>query len=187
MAKFTKNAIIEAFGKLLETRSIEKITVKDIVEECGVNRKTFYYYFKDIYDLTEYVFRISLEDFAEKSRNEDNIEKLVNEFFEGVYKNRRIVMHVFNTSDRAVFEGYIYRVFNTLLLNAIKEKTAGYNVADEDIELISEMYSTIFIGSLSRWLQSGMKHDVNEKIRRSCALVRGTLELMIKNSMQNDG
>ncbi len=64
MAQFTKTAIIESFLRLLETRSIEKITVKDIVEDCGVNRKTFYYYFKDIYDLTESVFRYSLEKFA---------------------------------------------------------------------------------------------------------------------------
>ena len=40
MAQFTKTAIIESFLRLLETRSIEKITVKDIVEDCGVNRKT---------------------------------------------------------------------------------------------------------------------------------------------------
>lgn len=58
MAQFTKTAIIESFLHLLETRSIEKITVKDIVEDCGVNRKTFYYYFKDIYDLTESVFSL---------------------------------------------------------------------------------------------------------------------------------
>ena len=62
MAQFTKTAIIESFLRLLETRSIEKITVKDIVEDCGVNRKTFYYYFKDIYDLTESVFATALRN-----------------------------------------------------------------------------------------------------------------------------
>lgn len=182
MAKFTKRAIIEAFVRLLETRSIEKITVKDIVEECGVNRKTFYYYFKDIYDLTEYVFRVSLEGYAQRSAGEENIEKLIKDFFGEVYANRRIIMHVFNSSDRAVFEGYVYNVFNSLLLNAIKEKTSGCDITQSDIELISEMYSTIFIGALSRWLQSGMKHDVTEGIARSCTLVKGTLELMVKNA-----
>lgn len=182
MSKFTKKAIIEAFLRLLETRSIEKVTVKDIVEECGVNRKTFYYYFQDIYDLTEYVFRVSLEGYAEKSGGEENIEKLVKDFFDEVYGNRRIIMHVFNSSDRAVFEGYVYSVFNSLLLGSIKERTAGKNITDEEIELISEMYSTIFVGALSRWLQSGMKHDVTEKISLSCTLIKGTLELMIKNA-----
>lgn len=184
MAKFTKTAIIEAFVHLLETRSIEKITVKDIVEECGVNRKTFYYYFKDIYDLTEHVFRVSLEEYAQKSAGEENIEKLIKDFFSEVYANRRIILHVFNSSDSAVFEGYVYDVFNSLLLSAIKEKTSGCNVTQEDVELISEMYSTIFIGALLRRLRSGMKHDGIEGIARSCTLVKGTLDLMVKNAEQ---
>ena len=48
MPQFTKAAIIKSFSKLLDQKSFEKITVKDIVEDCGVNRKTFYYYFADI-------------------------------------------------------------------------------------------------------------------------------------------
>ena len=45
MPPFTKQAIIASFLKLAENVPLEKITVKDIVEDCGVNRKTFYYYF----------------------------------------------------------------------------------------------------------------------------------------------
>ena len=45
MPTFTKNAIRETFIELLKKKFIDKITVKDIVEECGINRNTFYYYF----------------------------------------------------------------------------------------------------------------------------------------------
>ena len=54
MRQTTKEAIAQAFEGLLEKRSIDKITVKDIVAECGVNRQTFYYHFRDIYDLMEW-------------------------------------------------------------------------------------------------------------------------------------
>ena len=50
----TKTAIIEAFQELLEETPINKITVKSIVERCGINRNTFYYYFDGIPDLVEY-------------------------------------------------------------------------------------------------------------------------------------
>ena len=43
MSQFTKRAIMETFIKLLGEHPLDKITVKDIVEECGVNRNTFYY------------------------------------------------------------------------------------------------------------------------------------------------
>ena len=48
MANFTKNAIKASCLKLLNERPISKITVKDIVEDCGINRNSFYYHFQDI-------------------------------------------------------------------------------------------------------------------------------------------
>ena len=42
MAQFTQKAIVESLIKLLNERPLDKITIKDIVEECGINRNTFY-------------------------------------------------------------------------------------------------------------------------------------------------
>ncbi|MFA6797049.1 MAG: TetR family transcriptional regulator [Bacilli bacterium] len=53
MSQITKFAIEEAFKKQLETKSIDKITISDITDQCGINRMTFYYHFKDIYDLIQ--------------------------------------------------------------------------------------------------------------------------------------
>lgn len=57
MSLTTKRALAGSFEKLLSKRSFDKITVKDIVEDCGVNRQTFYYHFHDIYDLIEWIFQ----------------------------------------------------------------------------------------------------------------------------------
>ena len=56
MASSTKEALGNALKKMLAIKPIDKITVKDLVEECGVNRQTFYYHFDDVYDLMEWVF-----------------------------------------------------------------------------------------------------------------------------------
>ena len=53
MASFTKRAIIESFIRQLQNKPADKITVKDIVEDCGISRNTFYYHFKDIYEVLE--------------------------------------------------------------------------------------------------------------------------------------
>ena len=53
----TKRALSRSLKRQLSTRTLDKITVKDIVEDCGVNRQTFYYYFRDIYDLLEWNFQ----------------------------------------------------------------------------------------------------------------------------------
>ena len=57
MASFTRKAIMASFVKLLEERPLSKVTVKDIVEDCGINRNTFYYHFEDIPSLIEAIVR----------------------------------------------------------------------------------------------------------------------------------
>ena len=54
MNQLTKDAIAKALTDLLQERPIEKITIKDITDRCGINRQTFYYHFSDIYDLMEW-------------------------------------------------------------------------------------------------------------------------------------
>ena len=46
-------AIMKAFGEIAEMKPMDKITVKDITEKCGISRNTFYYHFKDIYHVLE--------------------------------------------------------------------------------------------------------------------------------------
>ena len=53
MSQLTKRAITESFMKLINQVPFDKITVKDIVEDCGVNRNTFYYHYSDIYALLD--------------------------------------------------------------------------------------------------------------------------------------
>jgi len=65
----TRGAIIKAFGQLLEEKPMNKITVKDIVERCGINRNTFYYHFRDIPTLFEQMM-------------EDRVEQLVQNHYQ---------------------------------------------------------------------------------------------------------
>ncbi len=56
MSTTTKESLAAALKQMMNVKPIGKITVKDLVEICGVNRQTFYYHFDDVYDLLEWVF-----------------------------------------------------------------------------------------------------------------------------------
>ena len=58
MANFTKQAIKAAFLELLDEKPLNKISVRDIVERCGINRNSFYYHFQDKYDLVNWIFYV---------------------------------------------------------------------------------------------------------------------------------
>ena len=53
MSEVTKRALEQSLKNLLLKKPLNKITINDIAEDCGINRMTFYYHFKDIYDLVE--------------------------------------------------------------------------------------------------------------------------------------
>lgn len=55
MSQITKRALEASLKNVLRTKPLNKITINDLAEDCGINRMTFYYHFKDIYDLVEWV------------------------------------------------------------------------------------------------------------------------------------
>ena len=57
MANFTKQAIKTSFIKLLNEQPLNKISVRSIVEDCGINRNSFYYHYRDIPDLIEEIVK----------------------------------------------------------------------------------------------------------------------------------
>ena len=54
MSNITKRALEDSLKHLLLKKPVNKITINDITEDCGVNRATFYYHFQDIYALIEW-------------------------------------------------------------------------------------------------------------------------------------
>ena len=57
MSQVTKRALEASLKNLLLKKPLSKITINDITEDCGINRMTFYYHFKDIYDLVDWILR----------------------------------------------------------------------------------------------------------------------------------
>ena len=56
-----KQVIAETFAQMAQTQPIDKITVTDLVEQCGISRQAFYYHFQDILDVMEWSIRQMLE------------------------------------------------------------------------------------------------------------------------------
>ena len=55
-SNITKQAMATAFKELLQSQPFEKISVSDICDRCNMNRKSFYYHFRDKFDLANWIF-----------------------------------------------------------------------------------------------------------------------------------
>ena len=107
MPNFTKRAIKDAFLRQLTERPLSQITVKDIVEECGINRNSFYYHYEGIPALLEEIIAGELDRLTKAYPSIDSMEQGVDAAVEFIRANKRAVLHIYNSMSRDVFERYL--------------------------------------------------------------------------------
>lgn len=182
MSQFTKKAIAGTFLKLLEERSLDKISVKDIVDACQINRNTFYYYYKDIYDLLEDVMRNQvLALYAARAPGESQRDGLFRTMQYAV-DHKRTLYHLYNSSRREMLEAFLVRWIREELRGAVKAAAGERAVADTDVDLIVELAQHAIVGRLLDWLRGGMKENPQELFARLEELTRGVMEQMLRNA-----
>lgn len=98
MASKTKNYIVSAFLKLIDTRELDKITVTDLVEQCSISRQTFYYHFDDIDKMLEWSFKMDTDNVCSKIRENNDISSYITFFADFMNKYDTLFKKSMNTS-----------------------------------------------------------------------------------------
>lgn len=175
MSAFTKKAITESFIKLLNEKPLDKITVKDIVEDCGINRNTFYYYYQDIYALLDELFLAETDRTLLDATDYSTLQQTLLAATAFVRENRRAIYHIYKSISRERLEQYLYDVSDQLLLRMVHSLTQGLEVSEGDIRLVSDFYKYALVGMVLDWLNGNMQKDADEAIRRLGVLLEGNI------------
>lgn len=174
MSQVTKRALEQSLKNLLLKKPLTKITINDIAEDCGINRMTFYYHFKDIYDLVEWACLEDAKKAIEEKKTHDTWEQGLLQLFEAVRANKPFIINVYRCVDRGQVEKYLSPLVDNLLMGVIEEESAGMTVRGEDKDFISKAYSYVFIGIMLDWIKDDMKEDPQ--------VIVDKLALLMKNS-----
>lgn len=183
MSNLMEKAIKETFLTLLSERPLAQITVKDIVETCGVNRNSFYYHFHDITDLIESIVKEEVDRIMADHPTIDSLEDAFATTIDFAEMNRMAILHIYNSVTRDIFEQNLWNVCEYVISTFGNTAFAGIPVSDFDKEVISEYYTCQLFGVSVFWLRSGMKTDIRQKISRICELQKGMLEETIRRSL----
>lgn len=177
----TKTAIIEAFQQVLEEMPINKITVKSIVERCGINRNTFYYYFESIPELVEYHLTAMadqlLDSFHEPNPREE-LDRVVNYFVQ----RKKSVLHIYRYFPREQLLPMLDKIAVYVIERSIKRATAEAPISEEDLTVLARFFKCALVGGLLDWLEAGMNYDMNTMVDRLCELMEGATHNAIEKS-----
>ena len=183
MANFTKKAIKETFIGLLEDHPLSEITVKDIVEKCGINRNSFYYHYHDLPELIEEIVKEDAEEIIRKYPSVNSIVECYDAAIEFASQHRRAIMHIYKSVNREMFEGYLMEVCEYLVRRYIEMVVADESVNEANTKIVIDYYKCVCFGLLIEWLNSGMKEDDTQNIRR-VLVMRKDLALEIVRDLQ---
>ena len=179
MANFTKNAIRASFLKLLDERPLSKITVRDITDDCGINRNSFYYHYQDIPSLIQEIFTQEIERIIREHPSIDSLEECIAIASGFAMENKRAILHVYNSVNRDMFEQYLWRVCEQTVVTYFRTAFPEARLSPEDRTVLLHFHTCNTFGLVSGWLNSGMRLDMNSFSARLCEITRGMLAEMI--------
>lgn len=175
MSEITKRALAASLKHLLAKKSLDKITVVDIAEDCGVNRQTFYYHFQDIYDLVDWIFLDEASKALEGKKDYSTWQQGYLQIFHYVLENRALVTNVYHSVSRERMEQYLYQVTYDLLCGVVEEAAAGIAVREEDKQFIADFYKFAFVGLMLDWIAHSMHEDPRQIVNRLATLIHGDI------------
>lgn len=179
MALGTKRALAQSLRNMLTKRTLDKITVKDVVEDCGVNRQTFYYYFHDIYDLLEWIFEDMIETMMAQRQDRtewtDGIDDLVKKMLE----ERRLILNAYHSVGHEAVSRFIRRWLKPLIDQVVERESEGLDVCQEDRDFVSEMFTLGTSGFLTEWIEKQLPQDDLQKLEKIKLALDGSTRLML--------
>ena len=166
--------------KLLLQKPLNKITINDITEDCGVNRMTFYYHFKDIYDLVDWIM---VEDAAKALEGRQSFENWTDAFLDILHQvqdNKVLVMNVYRSVSREQVEQYLYQLL-VGILHGKALRTAVHKVPQHVVQqFIIDFYKYALVGMALEWIRKDMKEDPVRMTERLNVLLHGDLERALR-------
>lgn len=175
MSQTTKRALAASLKNLLLQKPLPKITINDIAEDCGISRMTFYYHFKDIYDLVEWTCAEDAARALEGKKTYDTWQEGFLNIFHAVHANKPLIMNVYRSVSRERIEQYLNPLIHSLILGVVEEKSAEMAVSMADQQFIASFYEYAFIGIMLEWIGNGMKEEPATIVERTNSVVRGNI------------
>lgn len=173
----TKRELAAALKDAMKKKPFGKITVSELISACGMNRKTFYYHFEDIYALLKWVLE---EESIEVVRHYDllvDYEEAISFVMNYVEENEHILNCVYDSISRDELKRFFRADFIEISRNLIEqtESASGIRLDDGYREFLSGFYTDAVTGVLIEWLRDRSSRDRESVARYLSSTVRDSL------------
>lgn len=176
-SNITKRALATALKELMEEVPFEKVQVSHICEKCDMNRKSFYYHFRDKYDLLNWIFDTEIISFVKNFSASQNVEERIDEMravCEYFYENRNFYRKALKVEGQNSFSEH----FREYILPIMKERFSSYLTKEGGSEFELNFFADAAFCTIERWLLDKNCMPPDEFIDRLLQLLRYSAETL---------
>ena len=160
-SNITKKALAQSLKELGATKILDKITVADITDHCGVNRQTFYYHFNDKYELLSWIYNQDLFiPLTQDLTFENWVEKLIG-LFKYMKQQKAFFMNTIKSSNN-FFAEYSNKIFAELFVKAIAELDLYQHLDDKEQDIYARFFAYGLTGVIVDLALKGMKENEDD-------------------------
>ena len=172
MTTSTKMALSNSLKKILQKKFLDDITVKEIVEDCAVNRQTFYYHFQDIYDLLRWFLNHETQEVLSHAEHwRDSLMAT----FQYLQENHILVYHVFQSSGRGYIDCQFFSFSRALISALLDQDAVDLSIPEPDRMFLLDFYMYALSGILTGWLSTDMKESPQLLVSKVSHLLEGEI------------
>lgn len=182
MSSFTKEVIIKTLFELLNEKPLAKITVKDIVERCGVNRNTFYYHFRDISDVVECALKREVDKAFEQPVEIDSVLECLEVLVNLIGENRKVMLHIYGSLQRENFTNALDKMCQYIVSQYAEHNFDPEILEKEEVKVLMHFYKCVMTGVMLDWMDHRMSYDLTEYAGKIRALYGNTFEKTLEKA-----
>lgn len=167
--------IAQGVKQLLQTTDFEDLSVGEIAKHCGISRNTFYYHFKDKYDIISWIFYTEITPIIEDASEIENWDDGLLALCKYMQDNKNFYIKVLQVQGQNSFTECLMEFYANLVRNLLL-KAKGEQVLDpRQIRIVSNFYAFGLTGVVSTWAKNGMKAQPEPVIHMLQDLLSGEI------------
>ena len=186
MSNLTERAIKESFIKLLGEKPLAQISVRMIVEDCGINRNSFYYHFQDIPSLLGEIITEETEKLIREYPSISSLDECFRAAFQFAQDNRNAVLHIYHSVNREMFTKDALKRCEYAVSSYIATVYPDDRICQADQQIVIRFIKCQLYGMCIDWIEQGMTDAAYDALHRMLELVRDRPELIVRRSTETE-
>lgn len=150
----TKLLIATSLRKLMKKKSLDKIKIREIVEDCGVNRQTFYYHFQDIYALVEWIYTYDGTQMFNEYKENCNWMQLIKKMFDYLEEHQDEIKCVVNSKAEKFFYNFVYEKIGLCARVVVDCISEGMTVDTYYKAFLADFYTFAVCDVVENWMSN---------------------------------